>query len=260
MKRTYLVALLVYLALATCAPAQTYLSGPLSGTLESDEYLVDGPISIESGETLTIESGSHLKFMGYFSFQINGILIAEGFEGDSIIFDCDPNTVPDGWHGLRFEGTEPSASSLAYCRISYGEGQGSAFEEQGGGIYCHYAAPTFSHCIISNNSAPLYGGGIYLYLSSATFIHCSISDNSTSYLGGGICAFDSDFTLDFSLVANNTAESGGGLNASNSEFFLANSVIQNNYCTVDGGGIKIAGFPSATIENCLIYGNSADGT
>ncbi len=238
---------------------QTYLSGVLSGNLEAGDYLVNGDLWVNDGETLTIQPGARLTFTGYYGFRIFGTLTAEGTQADSVIFENDPQN-PDGWHGLRFEGTGSSASTLAYCRVSGGISQGSGFEDQGGGVYSNDSAPTFRNCLITDNSSVFYGGGVYLNNSSVTFEDCRIEYNSTSYLGGGICSFASDITLDGCEIRSNSAESGGGLNVSEGVVSIRNSIFRGNICTSSGGGLNLSSVPSAVLENLLFENNSANGT
>ena len=161
------------------------LSGPLSGVIEAGNYTVIGEISVEAGDSLTIEPGTVFNFQGHYKFIINGWLFAEGTESDSIIFTAADTS--EGWHGIRFFDA-PDNSRLKYCFLQYGLAAGLWPDDCGGGIYCINSSPTIENCTIVGNIADFVGGGIYCYESSPTIDNCTISGNSALYYGGGITA------------------------------------------------------------------------
>ena len=118
------------------------LSGPLSGTLGPGTYDVVGNISVESGDSLTLMPGTTFQFDGAYSFSIYGTLLAEGTEGDSIIFTTDTLANPERWRGLRFYEATSSGSQLIYCIIEYGLQSGN-----GGGVSLSESSPCFMHCV-----------------------------------------------------------------------------------------------------------------
>ena len=259
MKSRVLITMILLMATVSTVQAQTHLSGFLSGTLEAGEYLVDSTIVVASGETLTIQPGAHLQFTAWYPFEILGTLIAEGTEEDSIIFDCDTQTNPEGWHGLRFNGEGASDSYLAYSRISFGQALSYWPLSCGGGIFCMSTSPTFSHCLITSNSAAMYGGGIYCYNAPVTLEECTITNNSASSQGGGMYASLSPISINQSTFNYNTAGTGGGMVVISSQMELSNSVITHNTASTTGG-IHCSGNPSPIIEKCIISYNSSTGT
>ena len=103
---------------------QTEVSGDVSGewTLSGDPYIVIGNCTVPHGESLTIEPGVQVLFDGYFWLKSLGTLIAEGTESDSIIFTSNDLSPSIGdWRYVKIEGVGASASSIKFCRFSYGD-------------------------------------------------------------------------------------------------------------------------------------------
>jgi hypothetical protein len=241
--------------------AQIHLSGVLSGTLDPGFYLVDSTIIVNAGDSLTILPPAHFSFTAWYPFKVLGTLTALGTESDSIIFDCDPLTNPQKWHGLRFTGSGASSSRLSYCRISLGSASTYWPENSGGGIFCMNAAPTFEHCLISANAASMYGAGVYCYNAPAVFRGCTIANNSCTTQGGGMYASLSALTLEDCRFLYNSSGggNGGGLLGISSAMNISNSVFSHNTASVTGG-IYLSGDPAATLANCLIEFNSSTGS
>ena len=249
------------------------LSGSLSGVLEGDTvYLATGNLTVDAGDSLTIEPGVTILFDGYFHFDINGYLSAEGTEEDSIKFM--PNDGVSGWEGIDFNDSADDFSKLGYCYITGSNSSGiscwsssptienctingnSAGYGYGGGLYCNNNSnPSISNCIISENSASNYGGGIYSSYSSPFISNCTISGNSVSFHGGGISCWSSSPTIENCTISGNSASSyGGGIHCESSNPAIENCTISGN-TAYNGNGIYLSS-SSPTIENCTISGNT----
>ncbi len=119
----YLIFFVLILFSTYVLSAQTYHFG----TINSDEvwhsadnpHIITGYITVGVGYTLTIEAGDTIKFNGNYEFIIHGRLTANGTQSEHIVFTSN-ETVPyqGDWKGLHFDSYD-SASSLAYCDISY---------------------------------------------------------------------------------------------------------------------------------------------
>ncbi|TKJ42435.1 hypothetical protein CEE37_01775 [candidate division LCP-89 bacterium B3_LCP] len=220
-------------------------------------YWIDGEITVPVGDTLAIEAGVEIIFGGHYELTVNGGLIAQGAEGDSILF-----TVVDtvqGWHGIRFENAT-DACELSYCIIEYGNAFGTHPECRGGGIYCLWSNPLIVHCNIRNNSA-FDGGGISLYNSHPTISECSFTGNSGG-IGGAIrCKQFSSVTIENCLINGNTAETkGGGVECGYySEMDLIYCEISSNTSAEYGGGLHFEDYSDVEIFNCTVSANSAQG-
>lgn len=154
----------------------------------------------------------------------------------------------------------------------------------GGGIYITGGSAELTDCTVSLNKANINGGGIYidgrsLTLNAGTVIgnknatqtatHLGNKySNYASYYGGGIYAINTNITMnDDSCVMYNIAlyNSGGGLYVENGSLAIKNAKINYNYSTIQipgtgsGGGLKLAGNASMTIESDseIAYNGSA---
>ncbi|RLD55658.1 MAG: hypothetical protein DRJ05_12615 [Bacteroidetes bacterium] len=102
------------------------LSGSVQGTLFSDTtYIVTANIIINNGETLTIEPGTEIKFDGYYSLNISGMIISAGTPQEQILFTSNEvNPSAGNWVGIRFSGT--TGSILSNAVLEYGGGSQSS--------------------------------------------------------------------------------------------------------------------------------------
>lgn len=154
----------------------------------------------------------------------------------------------------------------------------------GGGIYITDGSAELTDCTVSLNKANSNGGGIYIDGSSLTLNAGTVIGNKNatqtathlgnkysnyaSYYGGGIYAINTNITMnDDSCVMYNIAlyNSGGGLYVENGSLAIKNAKINYNYSTIQipgtgsGGGLKLAGNASMTIESDseIAYNGSA---
>jgi hypothetical protein len=62
------------------------VSGSISGTWGYDTVFIRGNINIPEGSQLLISAGTLVMFQSYYTFDVQGNIIAEGAPGDSITF------------------------------------------------------------------------------------------------------------------------------------------------------------------------------
>ena len=187
-----------------------------------------------------------------------------------------------GGGGMLNEGGAPTISDCLFMQnvAPYGSGlcnwttnatiEGCTFTDcdgatlGGGGIYNVGGAPTISGCLFHDNYVDAKGGAI-LDQSAAKFINCVIWNNSTMRGGGGIY-IDYDFDLDPAAtefinctISGNSASDGGGLYSYNSSATLTNCIIWGNQAIFSSPGIynhKLV-WPVETVANyCDIEGSS----
>lgn len=154
---------------AVCA--QTVIpGGNVSGTWTAtgSPYLIEGEITVPSGDSLVVEPGVDVIFQGHYKLIVNGWLVAEGTENDSVLFTAADTS--EGWYGIRFINA-PDSNILSYCIIEYGRALGSGYNMNGGGIYCQNSNPTIHNSAIRGNSA-IYGGGIACVSASPSIVGC----------------------------------------------------------------------------------------
>jgi len=118
------------------------ISGPLSGSLGPGTFNVVEDISVEMGDTLTIQPGTTLLMIGARTFSIFGYLVASGTEDDSIYFG--PQNVAFRWHGIIFFSYANDNSRMEYCYITGSDCQA---------LEINATNPTISHSTFENNIA-----------------------------------------------------------------------------------------------------------
>ena len=210
--------------------AQTNKSGDIDGenwTSDNSPYIITGDIKILD---LTIGPGVHVQFDGNHKFEIDGILQAGGFHGDSIYFELETPTT-NRWAGMTFNSGSTN-SYLRYCRI-----EGSRQD----GIYIDQTEPEISNCRIIENS----GNGLYLKSTTIQLNHCIIEHNGSS----GILTEGANLTIENSIISHNA---GAGISSTISEdqINLINIVISDNLAT----GIDCPD-GNLIIRNSIIYYN-----
>ena len=252
------------------------LSGPLSGTISAGIYNIFGQISVQAGDSLTIEPGVIFKFQGQYGFNIMGYLSALGTETDSIKFILDPPNPT--WSGIKFLASADSCR-LRYCLVTGSNSSGitcnssspviefcsiiqNTTDESGGGIFYQNSNPRITNCDISNNVARYWGGGVCSYLSNPNIQFCHVSDNSTLEYGGG--GISSSYALsglisNCLITGNHANDRGGGLALADGQTVEDCIVTNNTAFTSEGGGIYFADYQfRSTVKRCLIEGNTAN--
>ncbi|MBU1881351.1 T9SS type A sorting domain-containing protein [bacterium] len=176
-KNVFLTAACVLLMAASLSAQTTIPGGNVSGTwdLAGSPYLVEGEITVPSGQTFTVDAGVSVEFQGHYKLIVNGTLTAIGTEEDQITFTAANSTA--GWHSIRFN-LSPAGSELTWCILEYGRATGTTvFDKRGGAIYVDTSNPTISHCIFHYNSAS-WGAGIYSWMGSPLIENCNFYMNS----------------------------------------------------------------------------------
>ena len=122
-KKIYLCVVLAY----TCVFPQTYLSGEIHGTFSSDDYIVNGTVTVPSGRTLRFLPGTNLYFEQFSGITVNGSLICIG-KSDSLIRFSTVNASPYNktrsqpdpfdWNGIRINHRADSLL-MRYVTLSY---------------------------------------------------------------------------------------------------------------------------------------------
>jgi hypothetical protein len=281
--------------------AQTFITaGNVSGEwkLANSPYKILGEITIPNNETLTIEPGVNIIFLGHYKLNVQGSLLAVGTQEDSIKFTAD--NIETGWHGIRFNQTPSTndTSKLIYCTFMYGKantGAYSGFDRCGGAIFIK----GFSKVLISNSlfqsnmnegniAAATGGAAIYIAnadkptITNSTFLNnvgttdCAILSwytnviitknifsNNTGPHGPIFCAYNSATISDNIISHNITTRAGGGIFNMTSQTTVTNNIIIYNQSfggEGEGGGIKCwIGDKSIIINNTIAYNSAAHG-
>ena len=148
--------------------------GPVSGnwTMENSPYYIEGPVTVEQGETLIIEPGVRVATRGAFPVTVQGNVVAEGTDEQTILFTAsNPNIT---WDGLDYEGeniVSDEASVYNHCIFQYGRAQSGGEYNSGGAFAVRDFADleiynsTFRHNVADIYSASLAtcGGAMALW-------------------------------------------------------------------------------------------------
>ncbi len=256
----------------------TIPGGDVSGTwyAANSPYYINGNITVQSADTLTIEPGVDVIFLGYYRFQVLGYFEAVGSVSDSIRFM--PQDTLTGWQSLSF-----STGLMGTCHLSYADVR-YAYNS---GIRLVGAMNTYiSHCLISRCRGNFGGGGIFLDMQSDLRLSNSVIERNTALAGsggkgGGICLWNCDSAfIDSCTIRDNRAlitiytqhwpydslSEGGGIFSrygSDIAIFITNSTITGNQVTLSngdfaglarGGGIYI-GSTDTKISGCAVWNN-----
>jgi parallel beta-helix repeat protein len=254
-RRTVIYAAIISMAIVAVLSADTIPGGNVSGTWyqANSPYYINGNITIQSGDTLIIEPGVLVDFLGSFYYlTVHGILEAVGTETDSIVFTADTS-----WWGLYFENALDS-SNLEFCVVE------KAVCAILAPIVCASSNPFISHCRISNNTGFTESGAITLYGSNSEISYCTINGNSGNVGGGILCHGGSIPTIINCTITDNNLSGGGvyggGITIDGSSNPVIDSCIISNNNAIRGGGIAVLGGSSCTITDCRISADSVYGT
>ena len=233
--------------------ADTIPGGDVSGIwfADSSPYYITGNITVQATDTLTIEPGVIVDFLGSFYYlTVNGLLKAVGTDTDSIFFTADT-----GWMGLYFN-SAPDTSRLEYCVLE------KALSVVLSPVFCLSSNPIISHCLMRNNTATSEGGAITLYASTAEISYCDIIENTGAFGGGIRCSGGSTPNISHSTISGNSVGAGissGGIRIDGGSHPVIDSCIISGNTAVRGGGIAILDWSSCTIIDCIIDSNTAPG-
>lgn len=100
------------------AGTQVNVSGNVFGNWSnSNTYIVTGNLIIPSGQTLTIQPGTNIRFNGNYSITADGSLIANGTQLNPILFTSNlPTPGPGNWNQITVNG---HGSVFNYCVLEY---------------------------------------------------------------------------------------------------------------------------------------------
>ncbi|HVP37189.1 MAG TPA: right-handed parallel beta-helix repeat-containing protein [Terriglobales bacterium] len=275
-KTIYLLGVLLVLLWAVNVSADTIPGGDVFGTWYQSQspYYIAGSVTIPANDTLTIEPGVDVIFLGYYYFDILGVLEAAGSVSDSVHFL--PQDTLTGWQGLSFSGQK--ICHLYYCDIRYAYSSGIRLTTAKN-VY-------ISHCTVAHCRSNSGGGGIFVDLQANLRLSNSIIEHNTAEAniggkGGGICVWNSDSTfIDSCTIRGNrtlipiyttnypydSLPEGGGIftrKGIDVHAFITNCVITGNYAMhsnggfaglARGGGIYI-GSTQTMISGCVIRDN-----
>ena len=263
MSRLVLMTLAAVILAAAMAFSETIIpGGNISGlwTATGSPYLIQGNITVPTGEILIIEPGVAVIFQGVYSWMVLGWLEAIGTVTDSILITCQDTTAR--WYGVYLDHA-PDSSRFEYCVIEYAKAWPLP-SEGSSGIYAYHSHPVISHCTLRYNQGK-WGGAIRLVYSNARITYNEIIRNGREYMtlaGGGIMVQYMSFpSIAFNTLYENQCNyGGGGIDVDknsfahiNSNFFIGNRVTTDSW----GGGLQIES--AAHPSGCVFVDNYCGG-
>lgn len=246
--------LITCLALSQVVFAATQVSTPTvngTWTLEGSPYYIHNDISVPLTNTLTIQPGVQVVFMGNYQLNVYGTISAIGTPEQKIMFRANdttgwsnPATTAGGWKGLTLENTgamNMTTPTFGYCifkdikRIENNIAIGSTIPL----LYINQCE--FYHNFATERLIALYNFGQTQSSSKLKFTNCSVHDNRTGTLMH-ILYEDSAYVLNNKFY-NNTASGGVGLFSHTSTGMMSTNVLLfrdnelYNNTQSNGGGI-----------------------
>jgi len=215
----------------------TEVSGDVSGTW-SEFISVSGDITVPVGDSLIIEAGTIVRFLGKYHFLVYGYLASNGALGDSVLITSGPANqaqARDQWHGIDFYGDSDDNSYLQYTIVEY------AYD----GIYYEWSEPAFYNCKIREHAR----NGVYANRSdNSEIIMTQISDCSTR----GVYTEYSELLIDQCEFMNFGSQGCLFDNESNATITVSSFTNCNT-------GINARHSSDVLIEDCEFTNNGSQG-
>lgn len=222
----------------------TFLCGSLRGTIEADTYLVGCDIDIEENESLLIEPGSCLRFLGPYSINVEGQLFAPGTASDTIRFVRHMPFDSMKWRGVRFD---HGAGQLDFCELSNSGLASGNTSEVNATVWDNQGDVGIAHCYFHDNHTTQ----VTCLSANITVQNCLFENNSSfpSFYGfgaNGSAIENCTFINDLRYIQNVVWNSSGIVSMRECEF----SGQQGIY----GIGIRIYGDSEVHLTNCDFIG------
>ncbi len=276
-QRIFLLPLLLLSLICSRLHADSVtVTGMVSGTWDVDTVNVAGDLVIREVESLIIEPGVLVRFLGEFCFKVQGSLRAEGTADNQIRFTMADTTgfyndtlAAGGWKQIRIEQINPAVDSsvFKYCRFEFGKAVAADSVYGYGGAICirNTHKVEIAHCQFDNNYAFFSGGAVYLNNASVHVHHCEFTGNRcgqpVTYFGygGGLCSDWGEPNIERNYFYGNSSTGiAGGLCVRFKDCPVFHNIFDNNFSALGGGfGILHIDTCRYVISNNLVINNGA---
>lgn len=251
--------------------SQTFVQGDVSGTWTpaSSPYIIVDRITIPLSDSLGIEPGVVVKVALGVDIHVEGTLLANGTEQDSITFTtAEPSPVSGSWGGIIFKDTLPRPRSvLKYSVIEFGGGTfGGVVRGISYGSASSATNVSLSHCEIRYNASGLrLSGGNELMLSNS-FLH---HNQEYALIGRQLVVSNVEFLANSGYYAGVVGSATTFIECvfrQNSPgaylLFDSNSNTTFRHCLIEGNNAGIGSTysdDSLTVDTCVIRNNNGHG-
>ncbi len=248
-KSLTLLALFAISFISTISTAQTVIpGGAVSGVwgLSGSPFLIEGDINIPEDETLSIDPGVEVIFMGDYSVEVFGTILANGTNEDSIYFTTDSGVT---WGGFSYV-SNPNVSEFYYCLFENADNYPGGY----GGVFHVYISDIIvEHCTFQHNRANR-GAAMYALWCTVIFRYNVCWDNTVEHCGGAInFGVDSNSIIEKCVFYANSSypNSGGAI------YFWDNHCPVVNCTIVQNSSPAILSIEGTTSEfvNCIFWEN-----
>ncbi len=242
---------------------------------DADTIKVIGNLTLNNTRTLTIKPGVVVQFLGHYSLNIQGRLLAKGTKTDTITFISKDKTLTKtsgGWNGIRFDNTASTNDStiIQYVKFSYGNAytnndENSYSNIDGGAIYINNSRKIrISDCLFEKNKCLISfgnGSGIYVRLSKTKITNNTFKNNYSDYGGSGIyCLQDTSYVFNNRFYLNESRVGGCAIGLNSSRALVVNNVLYNNTSSrLDVDGAIFIDGSNDTLINNTIANNTGNG-
>lgn len=215
----------------------TEVSGEVSGTW-SEFISVSGNITVPDGDSLIIEAGTIVRFLGNYNLFVYGYLASNGTDGNPVLFTSGPanqQQAPNQWAGIDFYNEADDNSNFQFTTVEY------AYD----GLYFEWSSGVVENCLFQYNSRY----GMYLDRSDGSVISNS-SFNSNS--GTGIYMDYSTSNISVCQFLNNT--SWGVQMYNYSTLFMDGCLLDNSNYGIRAQSASDLRLSNSTITNMATSG------
>lgn len=215
----------------------TTVSGNVSGNW-SGFMSISGDITIPDGDSLIIDPGTVIRFLGNYTMSVYGYLAANGAVGDTIVFTSGPENqvqAVNQWQRILFYDAANDNSYFKYVKIEYAND----------GIYCEWAGPQVENSLIRRHGR----FGFYFANSYSSTIKDSEIRNCSD---DGIHMQASYVTVENCTISNFTNE---GVYMNNySKLTISSSVV-----SYGPTGVDLQNNSDIIADGCTFSNNSTQG-
>jgi len=192
----------VTLSNSTLTPGtQINVNGNVSGNwTNNNTYIVTGNLIVPSGQTLTVQAGTNIRFNGNFSITVDGSIIANGTSLNKILFTSNlPSPAPANWSHIDVKGNGSvfnhcifdyfnSGLNISYCSPIVTNNEFRNFN--GIAIFASGCSSNISKNWIHDYQSDIYSQGITYDGSNSIIVECNEIHDGGGYgirpYGGGI--------------------------------------------------------------------------